>query len=513
MIMESRTSQSIKNSVVALAMYFVNLVLQFYSRKIFLDYLGTEILGLNTTVSNILQFLNLAELGISSAVGFTLFKPLADKDHRTINEIVKLQGIVYKRIAVFILACSLCLMPFFPLIFTKMELSLWYAYATFGIMLVSSLLGYFVNYRQVVLTSNQEDYKFQLSFKLTQLIKVGVQMAVVIYMENPYVWWLVAELVFAFVSSYILHKVTMLSAPYLRKKTDKGYRYLREKYADILVKIKQLFFHKISGFVANQMAPLIIYMYMSLTEVALYGNYMLIYLGVISLVNAIFNGMDAGVGNLVVTTNRERAYTFFSELFSIRFWMASVICLTIYVFTPGFICLWIGKEYLLSQNTLLILVITLFLNIIKTSAGTFLYAYQLVYDIWAPITEAILSLGLSVLLGYWWGLNGILLGNLIAVIFISFAWKAYFVFKKGFCKSFGYYLMILFKHVLICGMPMIGLYLLFRHHISDNPISWCGFIERAGFFSLCLGITLWGFMYMTKLGMYAFSKRILNKLR
>ena len=67
----SRIRQSFKNSTVALALFTVNLILQFYSRKIFLDYLGAEVLGLNTTASNLLQFLNLAELGISSAVGFT----------------------------------------------------------------------------------------------------------------------------------------------------------------------------------------------------------------------------------------------------------------------------------------------------------------------------------------------------------------------------------------------------------------------------------------------------------
>ena len=41
----SRTAKSIKNSVVAMSFYIVNLALQFFSRKVFLDYLGTEILG------------------------------------------------------------------------------------------------------------------------------------------------------------------------------------------------------------------------------------------------------------------------------------------------------------------------------------------------------------------------------------------------------------------------------------------------------------------------------------
>ena len=93
---DSRTSKSIKNSSVALVFYFINLILQFFSRKIFLDYLGAEVLGLNTTATNLLQFLNLAELGVGAAIACTLYKPLAEKDTDTINEIVSLQGWLYR---------------------------------------------------------------------------------------------------------------------------------------------------------------------------------------------------------------------------------------------------------------------------------------------------------------------------------------------------------------------------------------------------------------------------------
>ena len=147
----SRTAKSIKNSVVAIGFYFINLVLQFFSRKIFLEYLGTEILGLNSTAQNLLQFLNLAELGISTAVSFTLFKPLSEKDTKTINEIINLHGLLYKRIGFLVLGGAAILMLFFQLIFSKITLPLWYAYASFGVLLLSSLLSYFVNYRQIIL--------------------------------------------------------------------------------------------------------------------------------------------------------------------------------------------------------------------------------------------------------------------------------------------------------------------------------------------------------------------------
>ena len=51
----TRTAKSVKNAKVVLFFYFINLVLQFFSRKIFLEYLGAEVLGLNTTVQNLIE--------------------------------------------------------------------------------------------------------------------------------------------------------------------------------------------------------------------------------------------------------------------------------------------------------------------------------------------------------------------------------------------------------------------------------------------------------------------------
>lgn len=119
MTAQSRTAKSLKNSSVALIFYFINLILQFFSRKIFLDHLGADVLGLNTTATNLLQFLNLAELGIGSAIACTLYKPLLERDTTSINEIVSLQSWMYRRIAWIVIGGSAVMMCFFPWIFAK----------------------------------------------------------------------------------------------------------------------------------------------------------------------------------------------------------------------------------------------------------------------------------------------------------------------------------------------------------------------------------------------------------
>ena len=187
---ESRTIKSLKNAEVSIIYYTLNLILGFWSRNIFYKYLGSEVLGLDTTAYSLLSFLNLAELGVGGSVAYFLYRPMFDKDTHTVNEIVTLQGWIYRRIATFIIFVSVVMMCFFPWIFAKMKLPLWYAYCTFLVMLFGSLLGYFINYRQCVLNTDQKGYKVTqvtsgagVFFKLLLILLLPV-------VSNPYVFYI-----------------------------------------------------------------------------------------------------------------------------------------------------------------------------------------------------------------------------------------------------------------------------------------------------------------------------------
>lgn len=409
-------------------MYAINLVLQFYSRKIFLEYLGTEILGLNTTAMNLLQFLNLAELGISSAVAFSLYKPLHDNDTATINEIISLQGHIYRRIALIIICAALIIMCFFPMIFSKMRLPLWYAYISFGVLLLSSLLGYFVNFRQVILSASQQEYKILYSFKSIMLLKVLFQMIAVWKFHNGYIWWAAFEALFAIIGAMALHHVTMKNFPYL-KKNALTFKELRAKYREIEIKIKQLFFHKISNFVIFESSPVIIYGLSSLTLVSLYGNYLLIIQGLISLLAATFNGMLAGIGNLVASSSMKHVIDVFYQLFSLRFYVISIIAYATWLLGDDFIIFWIGEGYVLPKSTLFIMILTFVIYTNRYLVYDYLSAYGFFGDIWAAISEVILNVGLSIVLGLLFDLNGILLGVLLSSFLISTIWKPIYLFK------------------------------------------------------------------------------------
>lgn len=450
----SRTAKSIHNVKVALLFYILNLVLQFFSRKVFLDYLGSEVLGLNTTAQNLLGFLNLAELGIGSAVAYNLYKPLFDQDRTAINAIVSVQGWLYRRIAYIVIIGACILMCFFPMIFAKAQVPLWYAYGSFIALLAAALLSYFVNYRQIVLSADQKEYKITLSVQGVKVVKILFQILAIRFLEHGYVWWMGLEIVMAAVTSYVLDKNIRKEYPWLQPKVSEG-KALQKQYPGIITKTKQIFFHKIGYFVLTQTSPLVIYAYTSLTLVAIYGNYMLIVSGVTLLINALLNSIAAGVGNLVAEGNKQKIKSVFWELTALRMWIASVICFGMYVLGDSFIILWVGNEYILPQSAFIILIITTFINLSRTN-DAFISAYGLYQDIWAPIAEASLNLGLSILLGYYYGLTGILLGVLISQIIIVYSWKPYFLYNKGFKDSFTEYILRYIKYI---GLLLIACFI------------------------------------------------------
>lgn len=505
---KSRTAKSIKNSVVAMGFYVVNLALQFFSRKIFLEYLGTEILGLNTTAMNLLQFLNLAELGISAGVSFTLYKPLHDNDRQTINEIITLQGQLYRRIAFLIIGGSIILMCFFPLIFGKIRLPLWYAYASFGVLLFSALLGYFFNYKQIILTASQQDYKVLYCYKSVMLIKILAQMAAVYYLPDGYIYWLILEAVFAVIATISLSWMTRRTFPELRS-VSVPFKDLRAKYPEFTLKIKQLFFHKIGGFALTQSSPLIIYAYTTLTLVALYGNYLIVVSGISLLVSSIFNSVGAGIGNLVTDENKQNILNVFYELFSVRFFIVVTLCFCTYIFLPDFISLWIGKNYVLPNLTsFLVIIVTLYIGAFRYTVDSFINAYGLFKDIWAPIVEAALNIGLSILLGSIWGLNGVLSGVLISLVIMVVCWKPYFLFTSKFPGELKKYMWVYLKHVLAGALSIVITLFLWQHlKVSEAP-SWSMFIFETFLFTIIFSIIFLLALCLFQTSMIGFMQRL-----
>lgn len=444
MFQESRVKKSLLNARVNLIFYFLTLALSFFSRKIFLDCLGTDFVGLTGTLQNLLGFLNLAELGIGTAIGYVLYKPLFDHNETKINEIISVFGYLYRWIGRIISGAGCILACFLPLIFpdTQFELSIiFFAYFTF---LASSLIGYFANYKQTLLGADQKNYMVTAYFQTTTIAKTLIQMTSAYYTGNYYLW-VIIELVFGIIYSFILNWKINKVYPWLKSEVKQG-KLLFKKYPEVMKYTKQLFIHQIASFVQFQTTPFFVYTFVSLRTVAFYGNYTLIIDKLCLLMNTVLGSTSAGVGNLIAEGNKNKIETVFWEITAIRFWIASIIAFTIYYCMDSFIVWWIGEEYLLSKTILLLLSLKIYIQISTGGIGQFIVGFGLFSDIWSSILHVILFISIAIIGGISWGLTGIILSSIISIFIIAGIWKPYYLYTKGFKKSVWNYWHIWFKY-------------------------------------------------------------------
>lgn len=435
--MSERVHKSILNAEVNLIFYFLSLFLAFFSRKIFLDCLGTEFIGLTGTLGNILGYLNLAELGITASIGYFLFKPLQTNNRQEIQEILSLLGYLYNWIGCIILAGGIIISLFFPLIFNNANLSLSIIYFAFYSFLGSSLIGYFINYRQILLDADQKRYLVAIYFQTANIIKIILQIYLAYMYKNFYVW-VGIEFLFGIIGCITLNWKINQEYPWLKISKRQGKSLIR-KYPDVLIKTKQVFIHKIKDFVLVKSDELFIFMFVSLKMVAYYGNYMIIISKLISLFSAMTGSVGASIGNLVAEGNKKSIMKVFWEFTTIQHTIAAILSFSLYAFTEPFITHWLGPEFIMDRKILVLLIIYIYITNSRNSVDSFNYAHGLYADVWSAWAELIINVSITIICGLKWGITGILLGKIVSLLAIVVLWKPYYLFTSGFRESVSIY--------------------------------------------------------------------------
>lgn len=506
----SRTRRTIQNSKVSLILFVIQILVGFYSRKIFLEYLGDEVIGLNTTLGNILSFLNLSELGIGMAMATSLYKPIHDNNHETIVEILSVQGILYKRIAWLLCGMSIPILIAMPYIFPSTECGIVYAYVAYLVFLSGSIFSYLWNYRQVLIQADQKNFKLMPWIHGVRYSKIFLQIALLMFTPLGIWGWIGAELAGGIVTVFAINHVIRKEYPWLRP-SEESAKLLLPRYKNLMTKVKQLFAHKIGTFVLHQTSPLIIYAFVSLETVTYYGNYMMLIGYCMTLVNVIFGGISASIGNLIADNNKNHTMQVFWELFTSRVWIAGIACFGVYIFVGPFISLWLGSRYVFNESTLLLLILYMFIQISRTVIESFKDAYQLFGDVWSPIAESFLNLGCSILFGYLWGLNGVLMGVNLSLIIIVLLWKPYYTFRHGLKSPVLLYYMQYAFHtgVLITG-AIVSKWVMVQFNYEYSDLISLALVLLLGMTVFIL--TTYTILMLSTKGMRMFTIRIKNIL-
>lgn len=403
----------------------------FFSKSIFIKILGSNINGLNSLYNSLIGLLNVAELGVGAAVGYSLYQPLSKKDFKKIKDIMILFKYYYNRIAKIILLSGIILSIFLPILI-KAQIDIKLAYIYYFIYLINCVISYLFTYKQTLIIADQKQYKIAYILNITKILKVIIQ-CISIYLTKSFFGWLLIEFVFSLIGMILVNrKINKQYNSVFEDNNNKSVKQIKKENSEIGMNIRNVFFHKIAGFVIFQTDAIVISTFSTLKETGIYANYMLIINSLAGLLSTVIGSVMPGIGNLIAEESREKSYSTFRVLFLFDNLIALFISLVTYEIINEFIVFWVGDQYLFSKYIVLALILNFYIQISRGTVDRFKDGFGIYWDINAAIIESIINLVFSLILAYKIGIIGIFIGTIISNITIVMIWKPYILFKEGF---------------------------------------------------------------------------------
>ena len=430
----SRISNSIKNISFGLLSQVIQMVLGFVTRTVFIKYLSVEYLGVNGLFTNILTLLSLTELGITSAVLYALYKPLADKDERKIAGLLNFFSKIYHTIAAIVAGIGLLLLFFLhdivqnPSVAIARDLNIIYL-----LFLFNTVSSYFFYYKLSLFQADQKSYIVSKYNTLVFIIQNIVQIILLVVFKN-FILYLIVQSFFQLSGNFVISLLINKHYPFLK-------HYKNEKVDETIKKsiysnVKSTALVKVGGLMVNSTDNLILNYFSGLAMVGLLSNYNLL-IGLASgLIVQVFAGLTGSIANVNITEDIEKRNSIFNAINFANFWVYGFFSVGILVLMNDFITIWIGTKFIMSFPIVLALTFNFYMygmqSAVWTYKTTFGFFKQGQYLI---ILTAIINLVFSFILGRELGLLGILIATAVARLVTNAWYDPYVVFKLGLKKN------------------------------------------------------------------------------
>ena len=432
--------------------YIGNLTTQllgFVLRTVFISYLGDTLNGINDLYTGILSVLSLAELGVGTALNYSLYGPVARKDYEKIKSYMQLYKKAYRVIGLVIAVIGLAISPFLPYLVKQpqgvsvRDLTLYYF-----IFLFNTVSTYFVAYKYSLAYAEQKNYIQTNTITITKMITVTLQIAVIVTTRNFYLYLLTAaavELIQKIFISWYLNRLY----PYLKDKNVK--KLSKEETGEVVTKTKALVFHKVGDVARLQTDSMIISAFINVTLVGFVGNYNMILNSVANFVNIIFNSVLSSFGNLIATESKEKQYDVFKVYRFFACWIYGFSAVGFFLLLTPFIVIWQGNEKVLAASVVACILIDYYfkgdrivLSNFKTAAGVF------EQDKYLALIQGVVNLILSIVLVQKIGLVGIYIGTIVSGLIANIT-KPFIIYKVCFEKSVKTYFLDSVKYLAVLG--------------------------------------------------------------
>ncbi len=457
---KSRTEYSLLNIFVGLGGYFINTVLGFVCRMVFVRCLSADYLGVSGLFTNILTMLSLAELGVGSAVVYALYKPLAEHDEEKIASLVDLYGKAYKTIGLAISVIGVFLMPFLNIIITEQPDIKESIYVLYAINLFNTASTYFFSYRSSLLTAAQQSY-LVIGVNYVVTIVQSIVQIFWLFLTHNYMGYLLIQTIGTFLYNILISNIAIKKYPYIRKKNAKALP--KNERKEIFKNVRDLMVYKISGLLVNSTDNILITFFKGLEITGVASNYTLLVNTLNTLLSQIFNSLTASIGNHNATESEEDKFKMFNFMNLMNFWIFGWAALGIIFCSSDIVRLCFGNTYVLELDIPFVLALNFYtvgmMNAVwtyKHTLGLFRYGRSL------QILTGILNITFSVFLGYRWGLFGILFATFISRALTNLWYDPYAIYKYGFHRNPIHYLKKYVYFTMILFIAAIGCYFSFK---------------------------------------------------
>lgn len=440
-----RKRNAIRNIKFGFLNKIITLIFPFILRTVIIYTLGAEYLGLSSLFSSILQVLSLSELGIGSAMVFSLYKPIALNDKKKIQQLVALYDYVYRVIGSIILILGVLVAPFLPFFISGSVPNDINLYVLYFLYLLNSSASYFISaYKSTILSAYQRRDVISNIGIISHIALYCVQLICLYNFKSYYMYviWLPVFTIFE----------NMLTAWYVKRNYKDYIRkvdYTNYDLKKLFQSVKSLFGHKLSQVVTNSVDSIIISTFLGLKMVAVYNNYYYCMSALSGILDIIYQAILAGIGNSLYSEDENKNRDDFLKFTVMNTWIVGWCSVCLLCLYQDVMDLWVGNDLMLSFDTIVLLSIYFYVwkirqNILVYKDASGLWAA----DKWKPYVEIIVNLTINIVLVNVIGINGVVISTIISMLLISIPWETKVFFTTYFNNCFKKYILLEIKYAI-----------------------------------------------------------------
>ena len=462
----SRTKNAVLNISFGYIAQIGIMILAFVGRRIFLHFLSADYLGINGLYSNILTILSLPELGLDTAVVYSLYKPVADRDNKMIASLLAFFKKIYWVLSICIFVVGLLLIPFLRYIITS-DLPTHDLVVYYVLFLTNTVASYFVAHKVALLSASQEQRIQKIVTLSTTFLLQIIHIAVLAIWANYYLY-LIATVATTIISNIILGRICSKIHGDVFDESDR----VEFENKPIITRIKSTFLYKIGGVLITSTDNILISILVSTAAVGFYSNYVALTSSVQAFIAIITTSLISGIGNLAVGKNIQKQLRLFDTMLWFYHLIGALGLVGFSLLSNEFIIIWLGEEYLFDSFTVFVIAFNFYLSNAISPIWMFREANGLFEKVkYLLLIRAAINIALSILFGIIWGTFGILLATAVSLLVTGFWYEPRILFNSVLQTSQRHYWQKQAKYTITTIISLALSYFILQL-IVEQSIAW-----------------------------------------